>query len=322
MTRTDNVEFLAADIGGTHARVARVACRDGRIVVLEQHVAQVSGTRSLAALLEHRRSSITHAAIAVAGVVNDDGDVLSEKLPWPISASRVANEAGLAHVGLVNDFEAVAHAIPHLREASLTHVCGPVGVAGKTALALGPGTGMGSALRLDDGRVIPSEAGHAALAVGTPRECDLLRWLLQQRSHVDNDRVLSGPGLLEAYRGLCSIDAVTPLHASPADVVTAASTRSDRHALEAVELFCAMLGSFAGDLVVTFNADAVYLAGGVAAHVKPFLLDGGFAKRFVDKGVLHPMMERVPVCLVEEPHLGVIGAAAWYLERHDLFSFP
>ena len=143
-----------------------------------------------------------------------------------------------------------------------------------------------------------------------------MRWLLEHRSHVDNDRVLSGPGLLEAYRGLCALDGAAAIHATPAEVVAAAGKGSDALALEAVELFCAMLGAFAGDLVATFHADGVYLAGGVAAHVTAFLPTGGLDRRFIDKGVLRPMMERVPVRLVEEPHLGVIGAAAWYLGRY------
>ncbi|MGG6461244.1 glucokinase [Solilutibacter silvestris] len=316
MTPSDSAEFLAADIGGTHARIARVQSQDDRIVVLEQHVVPVAGSRSLAALLEDRPASITVAAIAVAGAIASNGDVLSQNLPWPISAAQVAREAGLEHVGLVNDFEAVAHAIPHIRPDALTHVCGPRDAIANTAIALGPGTSMGTAVRFGDGRVMPSEAGHASLAPGTPRECDLVRWLLEHRSHVDNDRVLSGPGLLEAYRGLCALDGAATLHATPAEVVAAAGKGSDALALEAVELFCAMLGAFAGDLVATFHADGVYLAGGVAAHVKAFLPAGGFEQRFIDKGVLRPMMERVPVRLVEEPHLGVIGAAAWYLGRH------
>ncbi|MBS0226640.1 MAG: glucokinase [Proteobacteria bacterium] len=317
MTLGDAAEFLAADIGGTHARIARVQLQGGRIRVLEQRVIPVADSRSLAALLDDRPASIRIAAIAVAGVVSDNGDVLSRNLPWPVSAARVAQEAGLEHVGLVNDFEAVAHAIPHLRPESLTHVCGPRDAIVKTAIALGPGTCMGTAIRFDDGSVMPSEAGHASLAPGTPRECDLVRWLLEHRDHVDNGRVLSGPGLLEAYRGLCALDGAATIHATPADVVAAAGKGSDALALEAVEVFCAMLGAFAGDLVATFHAGGVYLAGGVAAHVKAFLSMGGFEQRFIDKGVLRPMMERVPVRLVEDPHLGVIGAAAWYLGRHD-----
>ena len=316
MTLSDSAEFLAADIGGTHARIARVQSQDGRIVVLEQHVVHVAGSRSLAALLEDRPASISVAAIAVAGVVTSHDDVLSQNLPWPVSAAQVAQESGLAHVGLVNDFEAVAHAIPHIRPESLTHICGPRDAVARTAIALGPGTSMGTAVRFDDGRVLPSEAGHASLAPGTPRECDLVRWMLERHSHIDNDRVLSGPGLLEAYRGLCALDGVVAKLASPAEVVAAADGGSDRLALEAVELFCSMLGAFAGDLAVTFHADGVYLAGGVAAHVKAFLPGSGFQQRFIDKGVLRPMMERVPVRLVEEPHLGVIGAAAWYLGRY------
>ncbi|HEY0505833.1 MAG TPA: glucokinase, partial [Lysobacter sp.] len=168
-------------------------------------------------------------------------------------------------------------------------------------------------------RVLASEAGHASLAVGTPREIALLTRLLQRWPHVDNERVLSGPGLVNTYTALCELDGVTPKLDTPEAIAAAAQAGSDPQARESLQLFCSLLGSLAGDLAVTFGADAVYLAGGIPAQIRPFLLESDFAGRFRNKGVLGEVLARVPVWLVDHGQLGLVGAAAWYYERHSGF---
>jgi glucokinase len=163
--------------------------------------------------------------------------------------------------------------------------------------------------------VLASEAGHASLAAGNERELDLVRHLLKRWSHVDNERVLSGPGLINTYRALCEIDGRVPELDSPVMITAAASERTDGHAVEAVTMFCALLGSLAGDLAVTFGADSIYLAGGIPAQIGDLLLESEFAPRFLNKGVLGEVLAKVPVWLVDHGQLGLVGAAAWYFER-------
>jgi len=136
---------------------------------------------------------------------------------------------------------------------------------------------------------------------------------------VDNERVLSGPGLVNTYTALCELDGVAPRLDSPESIAAAAQAGSDVQALESLRLFCSLLGSLAGDLAVTFGADAVYLAGGIPAQIRPFLLESDFAARFRNKGVLGEVLARVPVWLVDHGQLGLVGAAAWYYERHSGF---
>jgi len=317
--------FIAADIGGTHARLAVMRARAGTLAV--EHFRQYACAEhpGLGAILRDFAGTIaastgpapTEAAIAIAGVIDGDS-VVSANLPWTVSIDATRREAGFAKLAVVNDFEALAWAVPHIDPASCVRLSGPSEAEAGPVLVLGPGTGLGAALWVPGRppRVLPSEAGHAALAVGTDRELQLLRHLLRRWPHVDTDRVLSGPGLLNAYTGLCAIDSVAPRIDTPAAVTAAAQDGSDAHAAEALRMFCALLGSFAGDLVVSFGARAVFLAGGIPAQIAPFLRGSDFAARFGNKGVLAGMLERVPVWLVEHGQLGLVGAAAWYLEQH------
>jgi glucokinase len=317
--------FIAADIGGTHARLALVRARAGTLAVEHFRQYACAGYPGLGAILRDFAGTIaastgatpTEAAIAIAGVIDGDS-VVSANLPWHVSVDAARREAGLVELAVVNDFEAVAWAVPHIDVSSCVRLSGPPEAEAGPVLVLGPGTGLGAALWLPGTppRVLPSEAGHAALAVGTDRELRLLQHLMQRWPHVDTDRVLSGPGLLNAYTGLCAIDSIAPRIDTPAAVTAAAQDGSDAHAAEALRLFCALLGSFAGDLVVSFGARAVFLAGGIPAQITPFLRESDFAARFGNKGVLAGMLERVPVWLVEHGQLGLVGAAAWYLEQH------
>ncbi|HWI23987.1 MAG TPA: glucokinase [Lysobacter sp.] len=322
---TPSRSFVAADIGGTRARLALIHAAAGSLAVEHFRQYTCAAYPGLGAILRDFAGTIAspiaaapaEAAIAIAGVVDGDS-VVSANLPWVVSIDAARREAGFAKLAMVNDFEALAWAAPHIDPATCVRLSGPPEAEAGPVLVLGPGTGLGAALWVPGAppRVLPSEAGHAALAVGTGRELQLLQHLLQRWRHVDADRVLSGPGLLNAYTGLCAIDGVRPRIDTPAAVTAVAQDGSDAHAAEALRMFCALLGSFAGDLVVGFGARAVFLAGGIPARITPFLRGSDFAARFCNKGVLAGMVERVPVWLVEHGQLGLVGAAAWYLEQH------
>ena len=320
-------ELIAADVGGTHARIGHVRiAADGGLEVLESRQYACADHPGLAAILREflaRRGlgPAIDAAVAIAGVL--DGDrLVNSNLPWPVSPAQTRRDAGLRTLSVFNDFEALAFAVPHVDRSQATLVCGePAAPSDGPVLVLGPGTGLGAALYLpgEPPRVLPSEAGHASLAVGTARELDVLRHLLGRWPHVDADRVLSGPGLVNTYEALCALDGGAPgLHA-PAAVSEAARSGSDSRAIEAVSIFCALLGSFAGDLALAFGAREVYLAGGIPARIAPVLCSSDFAARFCNKGVLAGHLARTPVWLVDHGLLGLQGAAlAWAAGRADV----
>jgi len=314
--------LLVADVGGTFARLALAQVRAGQ-------PPQLSGLRhyrcadypSLAAILADFIATaalpLDTAVVAIAGVLEGD-HLVNTNLTWPVSVDATCRQAGLASLALINDFEAVAYAIAHVDADTLVALNGaPADQRRWPALVLGPGTGLGAALRFAGGPqpVLASEAGHAALTAGNALELAVLGRMQQRWEHVDNERILSGSGLMNLYPSLCELRGVTPHWSSPEALIAAAHAGEDALAVETLEVFCAWLGSLAGDLAVTFGARSVYLAGGIPTRIAAFLHDGRFRARFLAKGVMGEVLAQVPVWRVEHGELGVIGAAVWHAEH-------
>jgi glucokinase len=328
--------FLAADVGGTHARIGlvirnaagkrpvsvlhyhRYSCADwtGLTAMLRDFVEQLAGTPYAAA-----QGQIRQCAVACAGYVLDDA-IVNENLPWPVSIREIREGLGINRLAVINDFEAVAYATQFIEpgetrpiiEATQSAVGGPV-------LVMGPGTGLGSAVllpRQPRAQVLATEAGQISLAPGNEREIEILRLFRRDRPHVSFEDALSGPGLLKLYRALCELRASSARQLTPAEITGAALAGSDAAAVETLEVFCGLLGSFVGDLVLLYGArGGVYLAGGILPQIQPFLLASSFTERYFNKGVMRAYLQQVPVRLIEHGQLGVIGAAGWFLDERQ-----
>lgn len=318
--------FIAADVGGTHTRVGLVRAGgpdEHTVIVLAHRKYACADYPSLIAILTDfiaRQSpgiGLGRIAIACAGVVLDDA-VINSNLPWRISLSELRRDLGFEEVLVINDFQAAAHAAqcmdantsvlltPAVSEA----MPGPV-------LLVGPGTGLGAAVRIPHRggtAVLPTEAGHIAFAPGNPREIEILRWMQRRGSYVSTEQLVSGPGLVNLYDALCAIDGIESTLRAPV-AITEAARQGDATAREAVLTFCALLGSVIGDLLVVSSAKVVFIAGGILPQIKDVLPDSAFQERLLNKGAMRPLLERVPVRLVENEQLGVVGAASWYLDR-------
>jgi glucokinase len=319
--------FIAADVGGTHVRIGLVqAGLDGGapLQVLGYSKFRCADYASLADILREFLAGIAGngalpvrvAVIASAGYPLADGTVITANLPWRLSPSAIRDGLGLDAVHLVNDFEAVAHAVAHLGASEVLQLTGPERTAPGPILVLGPGTGLGAAVWIPTGTrpvVLATEAGQAALAVGTDLEMALLRQMLGQRSHVPVEHALSGPGLMNLYNALCAVRGATPVFSRPGDVTAAALDGRDVLARESLDVFCGLLGSTVGDMALLYGVQGVYLAGGILPHIREFLMRSDFVGRFLNKGPMREALERVSVKLVEHGQLGVVGAASWYL---------
>lgn len=322
--------FLAADVGGTHARIGLVSPRpDGRrpVTVLEYRRYACAEWPSLTAVLKDfvgqlgGDGRVEHCAVASAGYVLGDA-IVNDNLPWPVSIRDIRESLGIGSLAVINDFEAVAYATQFMTQTDTVPVIettaspqsGPV-------LVMGPGTGLGSAVLLPGqphATVLATEAGQIALAPGNEREIEILRLLARERAHVSFEHALSGPGLLNLYRAVSALRGTPAVFTAPAQVTAAATARADAAAIEALDVFCGLLGSFVGDLVLLYGArGGVFLAGGILPQIRELLLASTFGERFFNKGVMRAYLQQIPVRLMEHGQLGVIGAAGLYLEGRN-----
>ena len=319
--------FLAADVGGTHARVATVRVDAGAslpVEVLQYRKYVCADYAGLEQILEDFLRGIggdhvDAGAIACAGYALD-GTLINANLPWTVKLSSLRQHLGLRDIALVNDFEAVAYATQFVSSDDTVLMTGRAKTSAAPVLVVGPGTGLGAALRIPSANgalILPTEAGHAALAPANELELAIVSLLMKRSGHVANEHLLSGPGLFNLYSCLCELRGVTPTLTSPAAITAAAQSQNDALALEALDVFCGLLGSVVGDMVLIYGAEGgVYLAGGIPAQIKPFLLRSRFVERFLNKGPLRALLETVPVWLIDHGQLGVIGAATWYAQQH------
>jgi glucokinase len=318
--------LIAADVGGTHARLALIDSppRDGTPFVVARYEKYACGDfASLAAIVQafrdaHAAAPVERLALAIAGYVIDD-EVVNLSLPWRVSIPQLRDALGLRELAIVNDFEAAAHALGHLDADDASLLSGPAQAGAGPLLLVGPGTGLGAAVRIPhprETRVLATEAGQATLAPDSELEFALLRELRARGTRVLIEDVMSGTGLANLHAAVRVLRGAAPLALTPAQITAAALERSDAHAVETVDVFCGWFGSVLGDLALLYGATGgVYLAGGVLPQMKPLLLQSRFVERFLDKGAMGAALQRTPVRLVEHARLGVIGAASWYLQR-------
>ena len=318
--------FLAADVGGTYARVALMQTsqderREVGVLAYRKFVcADFPGlTELLQAFVEtDTRTPVRHCVIACAGQVIGN-DVLTDNTAWPIHLSQLRHALALDDVAVLNDFEALGYAIDQDADSGARLLCGPDTQVDGPTLVIGPGTGLGAAVRLpgpDGGCVLTTEAGQMDFAPNSIREREVLAHLAPHGGYVAYERIVSGPGLLVLYVALCNLRGETPKLSTPEAITEAAAMRRDAEAVEAVEIFCASLGSFAGSLAMTFMSQGgVYLAGGFLYSLFALLERSTFQERFLHGRSARAFLSRVPVWVTEHGRKGVLGAAKWYLRR-------
>ncbi len=326
---------LLADIGGTNARFAlvdtaasstQVHARIGAHLLDSVREFPVAEFPSLADAARHylqtTQASARRGVFAVAGRVDGDEARITNH-PWVISRTRTQGMLEFEQLHLINDFAAQALSIPLLDQADVAAIGGASWRADRTAkdrtyAVIGPGTGLGvGGLLIRDGcaHALETEGGHASFPPGTPDEIRILERLSAQFGRVSNERLVSGPGLVNIHRALSEIASEDPGPMQPEDI-TSRAERGDARCMRTLDIFCAVFGAISGDLVLTLGAwDGVFLAGGLVPRLLPSLQHSGFRQRFEHKGRFSSNMARVPTVAVLHPHPGLLGAAAFALAR-------
>ena len=302
---------MVVDIGGTNARFALVPTgslqpQDEKSVRCADFPSLEDAARRY--LRDLGNPVVQEAAIDVA--VEPIGDFIKlTNGPWCFSIEGTRSTLGLDRLQVVNDFTALALAVPTLRADELQSVGGGKAVAGAPIAVIGPGTGLGvSGLIPAGGRFVAlqGEGGHTAFSPMNKRELGVLGWLLGKFDHVSTERVVSGMGLGNLYQALCALDGVSPQALGPDKITAAALARTDAQCAEAVEMFCAILGTAAANLVVTLGARAgCYIGGGIVPRLGNYFAGSPFRSRFETKGRFSRYVSAVPtyVILAETPAL-------------------
>ena len=311
---------LVADIGGTNIRIG-VTDINGNIDSLS--VYQCNLYPSLSAvirdyLVAHKfEQCAIHACLAIACPVENDLIVMTN-LPWEFSKSQLQQELNLKTLLLINDYTAIAHAIPLLSGDQKVQVGQGSAVTGKPISICGPGTGLGVAnLVSDNGKWISlsGEGGHVDFAPIDHIEQDLLRFLLTKYSHVSYEQLLSGLGIEQIYQGIAWTRQLDAPLLTAQEISTKALNNECELCSDALSQFCKILGSFAGNLALTLGSfGGVYIAGGIVPRFIEYFNNSEFRKRFEEKGRLSGFNQHIPTYVITESQPGILGAAAYLLQ--------
>ncbi len=303
-----------ADIGGTNARFGLI---DGA-GIREARIFPCTAFPSLEAVVRAYLGAIPpserprHGAFCIAGPVTGDAIKLTN-LPWSFSTEAVRVALGFERLVIVNDFTAVALSVPRLTEADRLQIGGGAPEPGAVIAVIGPGSGLGVS-GLTPGpqgwRALSGEGGHVTLPPVNDREGLVLAQLRKTHDHVSAERILSGPGLATLYETLSLIDGHNPAPLTPAAVTAKALDGSQTHCVEAVEMFCAMLGTVAGNLALTLGArGGVYIAGGIVPKLGPLFARSRFRTRFQEKGRLSGYLTPIPTYVITHELPAFLGLA-------------
>ena len=307
--------ILAGDIGGTKTLLALARTGDGGPGILHERRYASRDWPDFAAVVRAfadesgLREPISAACFGVAGAVEGNRAKVTY-LPWEIDGPALARSFGVRRIEVLNDFAAAAQGVADLPAADLVPLQEGHPLASAPRLLIGAGTGLGVAALLPDGdgwRTLGGEGGHVGFCPADEAQRAVMRHLQRQRRRVTAENVISGPGLLAIYDCLRQ-DA--PAAAPLADAAAiAAAAASEPVAGQALDLFIAAYGAFAGDLALLFMArGGVYLGGGIAPKIVSRLQQGGFLRAFAARDAHAGLMAGFPLHVIRNERLGLLGA--------------
>ncbi|MDR5756423.1 bifunctional transcriptional regulator/glucokinase [Caballeronia sp. LZ035] len=311
---------LLADVGGTNARFA-LETAPGEIGQIRVYPgADYPGIAEVMQqyLKDTQVSRVNHAAIAIANPV--DGDhVKMTNHDWSFSIEATRRVLGFDTLLVVNDFTALAMAVPGLTDAQRVQVGGGARRQNSVIGLLGPGTGLGvSGLIPADDRWIAlgSEGGHATFSPFDEREDTVMRFARRKFPHVSFERVCAGQGLELIYRALAERDAVNVAESFSAADVTHRALDGEALALETVNCFCAILGSFAGNIAVTLGAlGGIFIGGGIVLKLGELFHKSPFRERFEAKGRFQQYLAGIPTFIITAEYPAFLGVSAILSEQ-------
>ncbi|MGD8370173.1 MAG: glucokinase [Syntrophobacterales bacterium] len=322
---------LAGDIGGTKTNLGFF--RQGRTRPVAKVIETYSSREApnlewiIARFLDKHQVPVQSACFGIAGPVIN-GRCQTTNLPWYVAEDKIKKRFEWAHVSLINDLTATAHAIPLLNSRELFRLNKAKSRKGQNLALVAPGTGLGKALLIfRDGEYVPvpSEGGHIDFSPNTEAEIKLWRYLHKRFGHVSVERVLSGPGLVNIYLWLKDTGrhriptwlARNMEEMDPARAITEAAL-DGKHpvCVAALNMFVSIFGAVAGNLaLIAMTTGGVYLGGGIPPKILPKLKESMFMQAFTNKGRFSELLEKIPVRVILNEQAALLGAAHCALSR-------
>ncbi len=317
---------LVADIGGTNARFGWIASppaageepliTDVLTLPTADHATLADAARAYLARINLGQPG--SMAFGIANPITGD-EVRMTNHHWAFSISALQAELGLKRLVVINDFTALALALPSLQPHELRQLGGGAARPHAPIALLGAGTGLGVSGLLHSGNswlALAGEGGHVTLAAADDREAAVLAAMRGHHGHVSAERALSGMGLVNLYLAVAEVSQVEPEALSPADVTRRALDGSDPLCVEAVQHFCAFLGNVAGNLALTLGSHGgVYIGGGIVPRLGDFFDRSAFRERFEAKGRFGAYLGAMPVFIIDASVSPALFGAARALEQ-------
>lgn len=307
---------LLGDIGGTNARFAIVRRQGGPLEDLRTlSGGSYPGPReAIEAYLEAVGGD--RPRVGAFGIANPiEGDrIKMTNHTWDFSIDELRRQLGWSHALFVNDFTALALSLPFLPAEELRQLGGVRRDTRRAIAVIGPGTGLGVSglLPAPDGSFLPveGEGGHVTLAAVSAEEAAVIDRAREFFPHVSAERLISGPGLVALHESLAALRRKPSPCLDAPDIVSGALEGADKLAVDSLNMFCAMLGTVAGNLALTLGAKGgVFIGGGIVPRLGDFFARSPFRSRFETKGRFQSYLAPIPVFVIHSPYPAFTGVA-------------
>lgn len=312
--------LLIADIGGTNARFALASSSSPYFESAQtlqcadfDNIEQAIDTY----LSAHKINSLQGICFAVAGPINDQS-VRFTNNHWFISAADLKIRFANDRVKLLNDFESIAYSLRQLDKTDLSQIGEVYSLDTSkdfTVGVLGPGSGLGVAGLCQRGELLhplATEGGHVGFSPDNALQELIMQCLHKKFKRVSNERLLSGPGLVNIHEALCQINDKPNPGYSPADIAVAARENTDPLCVQTMELFFEILGQVAGDTALALGAhQGIYIGGGIAQRYPNQLARSKFRAAFERKGRYTNLMQGIPTWLITHKNPGLLGSSVY-----------
>ena len=318
MNSTQHYPKLLADVGGTNARFTiETEPRKFTAIVVLKCADYPTLSDAIRAYLQHPQAqeagAVRQAGIAIANPVNSDVVKMTNH-DWSFSIQSVQNEFNFELLRVVNDFTALAMALPYLDQTQKYQVGEGQPQSNAAIGLLGAGTGLGVSglVPTRDGWVpLDSEGGHTSFSPINQREIDILKFAQQKYSHVSSERLMSGSGLLLIYQALAARQKVATEDIDIPEITRRGLSNECPICVETLSAFCEMLGTMAANLAVTLGTKGgIYIGGGIVPRLGLFFSESNFRQRFVQKGRFEQYLNAIPTYVITEPYPAFIGVSA------------